>query len=103
MSTLLASIARTLSRRWKRGLVGLLAAIVLIGVAVGSQTGSAAEDFSVPGTESQRAQDLLEDKFPAASGVTAQAVFTVKSGKLTDPSRARRSRPRSTRSAGSTT
>ena len=85
MSTLLASLARTLSRRWKRGLVGLLAAIVLIGVAVGSQTGSAAEDFSVPGTDSQRAQDLLEDKFRAASGVTAQAVFTVKSGKLTDP------------------
>ena len=77
MSTLLASIARTLSRRWKRGLVGLLAAIVLVGVAAGSQSGSAADDFSIPGTESQRAQDLLEDKFPAASGVTAQAVFTV--------------------------
>ena len=84
MSTLLASIARTLSRRWKRGLAGLLAAIVLIAVAVGSQTGSAAEDFSIPGTESQRAQDLLEDRFRAASGVTAQAVFTVKSSKLTD-------------------
>jgi RND superfamily putative drug exporter len=84
MSAFLASLARTLSRRWKRGLVGLLAAIVLVGVAAGSQSGSAAEDFSIPGTESQRAQDLLEDKFPAASGVTAQAVFTVKSGKLTD-------------------
>jgi RND superfamily putative drug exporter len=84
MSQLLASLARSLTSHWKRGLAGLVLAIVLIGAVVGSQGGTAAQDFSVPGTETQKAQDLLQAKFPSASGAQSQVVFTVPSGALTD-------------------
>ena len=41
--------------------------------------------FEVPGTQSQRAQDLLHEKFPGAGGATARVVFAAPAGeKLTD-------------------
>ncbi len=83
MSVLLARIGGTLTLRWKRGLVGLVVALVAIGAIAGSQGGAAAQDFSIPGTESQRAQDLLEARFPAAAGVSSQVVFSARTGKLT--------------------
>ena len=44
------------------------------------------DEFSVPGTEAQVAQDLLEKKFPEASGGSARVVFAAPKGeKLTDP------------------
>jgi RND superfamily putative drug exporter len=85
MSDLLASIARTLTRHWIRGLIGLFASLIVLGAIIGSQSGSATTDFSIPGTESQKAIDLLEDRFPAAAGVDSQVVFTTQDGKLTDP------------------
>jgi RND superfamily putative drug exporter len=42
------------------------------------------EDFLLPGTDTQRAQDLLEAKFPQQSGDSSQLVFHVDKGKLTD-------------------
>ncbi|HEV3264732.1 MAG TPA: MMPL family transporter [Acidimicrobiales bacterium] len=42
--------------------------------------------FSIPGTQSQQAIDLLNQKFPGAAGAAAQMVFAVPGGKtLTDP------------------
>ena len=87
MSDLLASLARSLNHHWKRGLVGLVASVILIGVVVGSQNGSAAEDFAIPGTESQQALDLLEAKFPQAAGAQNQIVFTAADGTLMEPER----------------
>ena len=84
MPALLASLARSLNHHWKRGLIGLVATIVLIGVIVGSQSQTAAEDFSIPGTESQEALDLLEAKFPQAAGAQSQIVFTVSDGTLNE-------------------
>jgi RND superfamily putative drug exporter len=84
MSNLLSVIARTLTTRWRRGLIGLIVGVVLVGALIGSQGGSAAQDFSIPGTESQKAMDLLKDKFPAASGAQSQIVFTTSEGKLSD-------------------
>jgi RND superfamily putative drug exporter len=84
MSALLAALARSLTTHWKRGLAGLVVTIVVVGVAIGSQSGTAAQDFSIPGTESQKAIDLLQTKFPAASGAQSQVVFTTSDGKLTD-------------------
>jgi putative drug exporter of the RND superfamily len=44
------------------------------------------DEFTVPGTESQTAQDLLEEKFPAASGATARMVFEAPAGEtLAEP------------------
>ena len=85
MSSLLAAIARSLASHWKRGLAGLVLTIVVVGAIIGSQSGSAPQDFSIPGTESQKAIDLLEAKFPQAAGASSQVVFTTDSGKLTDP------------------
>jgi RND superfamily putative drug exporter len=84
MSALLASIARALSAHWKRGLVGLVATIVVIGAIAGAGGGASQGDFAIPGTESQKALDLLEAKLPGAAGVTSQIVYTTKDGKLTD-------------------
>ena len=40
----------------------------------------------MPGTESQRAQDLLHEKFAGAGGASARVVFAAPSGeRLTDP------------------
>ncbi|MEA2468485.1 MAG: hypothetical protein QOJ57_2611, partial [Thermoleophilaceae bacterium] len=89
MSSLLASIARSLTTRWKRGLVGLIATVFVIGAVVGSQSGTAAQDFTIPGAESQKALDVLKAKFPQAAGATSQIVFTSADGRLTDaPKRA---------------
>jgi RND superfamily putative drug exporter len=87
MSALLATIARSLTRHWKRGLVGLLASIVLIMAVVGTMASTAAEDFAIPGTESQKAQDLLEARFPTAAGADATIVFTAPGGSLRDGER----------------
>jgi RND superfamily putative drug exporter len=84
MSSLLAAVARYLTTHWKRGLVGLIAGVVVLGAVVGSQKGSAAQDFSIPGAESQKALDVLEAKFPQAAGATSQIVFSTTEGQLTD-------------------
>ena len=48
-------------------------------------SGKTSNEFSVPGTESQVAQDLLQDKFPEAGGGSARVVFAAPEGeKLTD-------------------
>ena len=40
--------------------------------------------FRLPGTESQRAYDLLAQHFPAAKGDTDQLVFKARTGTLKD-------------------
>ena len=63
-------------------------ALVLVGVfaAATAFKGETNDKFSVPGTESQRAQDLLHEKFPGAGGASARVVFVAPPGeKLTDP------------------
>ena len=80
MSALLAAVAHALAAHWKRGLLGLVLSIVLIGGIVGAMSSTAASDFSIPGAESQKAQDLLEAKFPAVSGAQSTIVFTTPEG-----------------------
>jgi RND superfamily putative drug exporter len=84
MSAFLAAIARALAAHWKRGLVGLVLTIVVIGIAAGTGGGASQGDFSIPGTESQKALNLLEAKLPGAAGVTSQIVFTTDDGTLND-------------------
>ena len=83
MSSLLARLARSLTHNWKRGLAGAIAALVLLGILAGAG-GEAADDFAIPGTESQQAIDLFKDHSPAFAGVDSTIVFTVKDGKITD-------------------
>ncbi len=55
----------------------LMAMFVAIGT---SFRGQFADSFSLPGAESQRAYDLLSERFPAASGSSAQLVFQTQNG-----------------------
>jgi RND superfamily putative drug exporter len=45
-----------------------------------------ANNFSLPNTDSQRAIDLLQGRFPAQAGDADQIVFRTRTGKLTDAS-----------------
>jgi RND superfamily putative drug exporter len=82
MIALLDRIARSAARRWRRSLV--IAAVVLaaLGALAGTVGGQFTDEFSVPGTESQRAQDLLEERFPAAANEGATVVFYADEGSL---------------------
>src|SRR6266516_4550196 len=63
--------------------IAIAAAAALAG-AVGS---GYTNNFSLPGTESQRARDLLQHRFPQQSGDASRIVFHVSSGSLKDPER----------------
>ena len=63
--------------------------VVLVAVGVLSQTfvRPPSTQFTIPGTQSQEAIDLLNQKFPAASGAAAQVVFAAPVGHvLSEPS-----------------
>src|SRR3954471_20358834 len=84
MSELLARLARTLTHRWKMSALGAFLVIVLLGIAAGTG-GEAADDFSAPGTETQKAIDLFKAHSPAFAGADSTLVFNVTEGKITDP------------------
>src|SRR5918997_3322662 len=84
MSQLLARVARTLSTHWKRGLAAAVGVLVLLALAAGT-AGEAKDDYSVPGTDSQRAIDLFQAHSPAFGGTDPTLVFTVDQGRVSDP------------------
>ncbi len=61
--------------------LALLVAVGAISQAVKKDTNDA---FNVPGTESQRALDLLDEKFPGSGGATARLVFAAPKGHTLD-------------------
>jgi putative drug exporter of the RND superfamily len=63
--------------------IWVVAFIVIAGLW-GAASGTFVNKFNLPGTESQRAYDLLKDRFPQQSGDTATVVFAVKDGKVLD-------------------
>ena len=87
MAHLLGNLAASAAAHWKRSLLLVLAVLVTLGVLASTVGGSFTDDFSAPGTESQKALDLLEQRFPAQSGDTATVVFSVESGTLRDGNR----------------
>jgi putative drug exporter of the RND superfamily len=69
----------------RRTVIGLwVGAFLLVAVLWGATAGEYVNKFNLPGTESQRAYDLLKDRFPAQSGDTASVVFAVKDGGVLD-------------------
>jgi RND superfamily putative drug exporter len=84
MSALLARLARYLTHHWKRGLLAAVVVLVLLGAAAGAG-GEAADDFEIPGTESQQALDLFRAHSPAFAGADSTLVFTVQDGTINDP------------------
>jgi RND superfamily putative drug exporter len=83
MSQLLARMARALTHHWVLGLFGALGVIVVLMIAA-SAGGEAADDFSIPGTESQEAIDLFRAHTPALAGADSTLVFSVEDGTVTD-------------------
>src|SRR5215210_1143428 len=61
-----------------------VAAFVLAAALWGTAAGEFVNNFRLPGTESQRAYDLLKDRFPQQSGDTASVVFAVDQGRVLD-------------------
>ena len=88
MATLLYRIGRFSYR--SRRLVGAvwLAVIALAGVAAATLSSPTSDSFAIPGTESQEAFDLLQERFPGSSpdGAAARVVFAAPDGgTVTDP------------------
>ncbi|MEU9083168.1 MMPL family transporter [Streptomyces sp. NPDC048357] len=88
MATFLYRLGRGAFRR--RGLVALLWVALLFAAGFGAASAGAptSGSFSIPGTEAQKAFDLLDKKFPgmAADGATARIVIKAPEGaKVTDP------------------
>ena len=84
LSQLLARMARTLASHWKRSLAVAIGVLVLLVLAAGA-AGEAKDDYSLPGSESQQAIDLLQAHSPAFGGADSTLVFTVDEGKVSDP------------------
>jgi RND superfamily putative drug exporter len=63
---------------------GALIALLAFGVLFAIAGGRYADSFTLPGTESQRLRDLLEERFPARAGGTATVVVRAPDG-LNDP------------------
>ncbi len=69
----------------RRTVLGLwVAAFVLSAALWGVAAGEFVNNFRLPGTESQRAYDLLKERFPQQSGDTASVVFAVDEGRVLD-------------------
>ena len=85
MATYLYRLGGWAFRRRKTVLCAWLAVLGLVVASAATFSGQTNDRFSVPGTESQQAQDLLEQKFPGAGGASARMVFAAPEGqKLTD-------------------
>jgi putative drug exporter of the RND superfamily len=64
----------------KTVIIGWIVALIVIGGISGSVGADFTEEFKLPASDSKEAFDLLESKFPAQSGDTAQIVFKAKGG-----------------------
>ena len=80
-----ARVARWCVEHRRRALIAwivILLAVLGVSSAVGTRQ---ANQFTLNGTESQRAVDLLKRDFPAQSGDVDQIVFHARQGRITDP------------------
>src|ERR1700761_5655463 len=84
MTGVLYRIAQVCVRRkWIVLVVWLVAAVAL--VAISKQMGDNTNDnLSLPGTNSQRATDLLKQSFPTQANGTSPIILHASSGQLTD-------------------
>ncbi|WP_067436680.1 MMPL family transporter [Nocardioides jensenii] len=83
MATILYRVGRWAFRR-RRLVAGLWVGAVLLAVAAGALAPSGEEeDLSMPGTESQQAFDLLDERFPQGNsqGADARVVFQAPAGR----------------------
>ena len=92
MATLLHRLGRFAYRRRVLVLSIWVAVLVLLGVGAATLRQPMASTISIPGTESQRAIDLLKQRMPQAAvgDASARIVFSTHGrGKVTDPAHER--------------
>jgi RND superfamily putative drug exporter len=84
MARFLDRLGRAAARRkWLTIGVWVLLAVLLF--ALGKEAGGKTVDvYTIPGAQSQKAEDLLEERFPAQAGGTASVVFQARSGTITN-------------------
>ncbi|MBD2894156.1 Membrane protein YdfJ [Actinomadura sp. RB99] len=82
MASLLYALGRFAFRRRRLVALAWVALLVAVGFAAAAASGPTNSPLTVPGTESQRAFDLIEQRFPgsAADGATARVVFQAPAG-----------------------
>jgi len=64
----------------KTVIIGWFIALIGVGIIAGTVGANFNEEFKLPSSDSKQALDLLETRFPAQSGATAQIVFKAESG-----------------------
>ncbi|MDQ0795876.1 MMPL family transporter [Streptomyces sp. B1I3] len=87
MATFLYKLGRLAFRRRRYVALVWVALLALAGFGAASASTATSSSFSIPGTEAQKAFDLLEQRFPggSADGATARVVFKAPEGeKVTD-------------------
>jgi putative drug exporter of the RND superfamily len=72
---MLEKIGRAAARRHWLVIVVWLAVAVVVGTQAGRLGGQPVDSFTIPGTGSQQALDILEARFPAATAASATVVF----------------------------
>lgn len=87
MSTLLYRVGRFGYRARRLVLLSWVLLVAALGVGAATLASPSATSFSLPGTQSQEAFDLLEERFAEVplDGGSAQIVFIAENGKVTDP------------------
>ncbi|MHC0432589.1 MMPL family transporter [Streptomyces sp. O3] len=82
MATFLYKLGRLAFRRRRYVAVIWVALLALAGFGAASATTPTDSSFSIPGTEAQKAFDLIDERFPGASadGATARVVFKAPKG-----------------------
>lgn len=80
MSTFFYKLGRFAVRHRKAMVAAWLG--LFVAIAVGAQVADTetSDAFTIPGTESQEAFDLLDERFPAQSGTSGQIVFATEDG-----------------------
>ena len=84
LSSFLYRLGQAAARHRWRTLGIWIAAVVAIFVVGSALGGTFSDDFKLPDSESQRAYDLLAERYPAASGTSAYIVFHATGGPLED-------------------
>jgi RND superfamily putative drug exporter len=87
MASFLYRLGRWSARNRRAVLAAWLGVLVAVGIAAVALKAPTDDAFSVPGTEAQRAIDLLDAKFPGTGGATARVVFAAPKGHTLDEDR----------------
>jgi putative drug exporter of the RND superfamily len=88
MSSFLYRLGRGAARRRRLTLAIWIGVVVAIFVGGGALGGELTDDFNIPDADSQRAYDILAERFPSASGTSASIVFHAEEGTLADDANA---------------